>query len=198
MDLVDGVVYINLDERVDRREQIEGVLSLLGVSGERFAAIPHEYGAYGCGQSHLAVLKAARDRGWRSVLVLEDDFEPVVPAEEFWRTIRSCIAEVPDWQVFMITYNPLQMRRHSDDVNEMVHARTASAYIVRAEVYDDLINLWEWALPRLLAELNLYFAIDEVWRTLQQEGGWFGSVRQIGRQRPSWSDIEKKFVDYGV
>lgn len=198
MDLFGGVVYINLDRRTDRRAQIEGVLETLGISGERFAAIPHEYGIYGCGRSHLAVLRMARDRGWRNVLIFEDDFEPVVPAEKFWRVVREGMAEVSDWTVFMLTYNPLQIEECSAEVNKMIHARTASAYCVRAEIYDELIRLYEWALPRLLSERNLSFANDEIWRILQQEGGWYGPVKQIGRQRPSWSDIQGEFVDYGV
>jgi hypothetical protein len=198
MELFDGVIYINLDRRTDRRLEIEGVLTMLGLSGERFAAIPHEYSIYGCGQSHLAVLKMARARGWRNVLILEDDFEPLVAAEEFWKTVRECMAEVPDWQVFMLAYNPLKIREHSKQVNELLYAATTSAYCVRCELYEELIRLWEWSLPRLLSDRSIYFMSDEVWATLQQEGGWYGPVKQIGRQRASWSDIQNKFVDYGV
>jgi hypothetical protein len=40
------------------------------------------------------------------------------------------------------------------------------------------------------------FSIDQTWKILQQEGGWYSSNPMIGYQGQSYSDIEGKDVDY--
>ena len=71
---IDGVFFINLDRRVDRLAEISEELSLMGIEGERFSAVDRSPGILGCGLSHLSVLKLARERGYRNVLIFEDDF----------------------------------------------------------------------------------------------------------------------------
>jgi glycosyl transferase family 25 len=80
----DKVFVINLPERTDRRKAIHGELDWLGGSNpdkiEIFPAVkPTEpggfpsIGARGCFMSHLEILRQARDRGMRRILILEDD-----------------------------------------------------------------------------------------------------------------------------
>ena len=56
MESIGRVVYINLDERVDRKQQIQQELATVFPSVERFAAIKREHGGIGCVMSHIAVL----------------------------------------------------------------------------------------------------------------------------------------------
>lgn len=78
----DGVVFINLDRRWDRLVVLETHLADLGIEAERFAALEFEEadgfqtaGLRGNMLSYAAVVAIAKTRGWRSVLVLEDDVE---------------------------------------------------------------------------------------------------------------------------
>jgi thiol:disulfide interchange protein DsbD len=59
--LFDGVYYINLKHRLDRKEQIEKELNNFHIKYERFDAIRHNIGIIGCGLSHLAVLEKAKE-----------------------------------------------------------------------------------------------------------------------------------------
>ena len=61
--LFDGVYYINLKYRPDRKEQIEKELNNFNIKYERFDAIKHDIGIIGCGLSHLAVLEKAKELG---------------------------------------------------------------------------------------------------------------------------------------
>ena len=71
---MDKIVYINLDHRKDRREEIEKQLSIFPQEKiERFSAIKHDNGAIGCSKSHIAVLELALKNNWKNLLVLEDD-----------------------------------------------------------------------------------------------------------------------------
>ena len=67
MEFVDAWIYINLDERNDRKVDIEYQLSLLNIPKEkihRFSAIKNEKGYLGCSMSHKKVLE----------LILENNF----------------------------------------------------------------------------------------------------------------------------
>lgn len=87
MDLFDAIFVINLPERHDRKEEMLKMIhqfSLVSKQGAPvfFPAIrPKELGewpsigAKGCFMSHLEVLKQARARNYRDILVLEDDCE---------------------------------------------------------------------------------------------------------------------------
>ena len=96
MEQISGAFYINLDRRLDRRKEIEAELGNLGVPYERFPAIKTIPGCIGCALSHLAVLKEARSRGYKNVLIFEDDFMPLVSKEEFWETLTKGLQEAPD------------------------------------------------------------------------------------------------------
>lgn len=202
MDLLGGVVYINLDRRTDRREQIEEVLGVLGLSGERFAAIATCPGIIGCGKSHLAVLKMARERGWRNVLIFEDDFEPLVPTEEFWSTVRAGLAEVgEDWDVLMLSYH-LEAKEDAGEHLWKVHSgQTTSGYMVNARFYDTLIELYEWANPELeRTGRHWEYAVDQVWKRLQPAARWFAFKQRLGRQRASMADCgpAPSWANYGI
>ena len=80
---IDKIFYINLEKRTDRRHDIENELNDFDLSYERFKAIETEDGMTGCANSHLAVLKLAKERGHKNVLILEDDFMFIVTKEEF-------------------------------------------------------------------------------------------------------------------
>jgi hypothetical protein len=43
---------------------------------------------------------------------------------------------------------------------------------------------------------TLRFAIDQAWKNLQRVDRWFMVAPSMGHQRPSYSDIENKVVDY--
>jgi glycosyl transferase family 25 len=57
---IDKIVYINLDKRPDRKEEIENELNSFDLKYIRYKAIEHDMGIVGCGYSHLNVLKMAK------------------------------------------------------------------------------------------------------------------------------------------
>lgn len=104
---IDHIFYINLEKRTDRKEHIENILqkyNLFDIS-ERYIAIetPHS-GIIGCSQSHLNVLKLARERNYNNVLILEDDFEFIVSLRELEIKIQSLFENYPDYDVCMLSH----------------------------------------------------------------------------------------------
>ena len=195
-----GAFYINLDRRPDRRLEIEGELERMGISGERIPAIDISPGAVGCLASHIQSLKAAKERGYPNVLILEDDFTFLVSKEELWATLDSAMEETGgDYDVIMLAYNIGKSSEFSPNLLAIQDAQTASAYIVNSRFYTTLITLSEWALDKLWKTRKIYlFAYDVAWKDIQEENRWFATSTRIGKQRPSFSDIECRHVDYNI
>lgn len=83
---IDKIIYINLDHRTDRKDEIEGELEKFNLleKSERYSAICiKEQGILGCTMSHLEVFKLAKARQYNNVLILEDDFQFLISKEEF-------------------------------------------------------------------------------------------------------------------
>jgi glycosyl transferase family 25 len=198
MENLHGIVYINLDKRVDRREQIELELKEYGLKAERFSAILHTHGLVGCMKSHLAVLKMAKTRGWENVLVLEDDFEFLVSKEKFESLLSEFFALQIPYDVAMLSYNLKKSQPFHGLLLKVVDAQTASGYIVHKRFYDKLIQLYEKTLPKLeQTELWDTFANDQIWKTLQPKSAWYAFKTRIGKQRESFSDNTGKMENYG-
>lgn len=113
----DRTYVINLEDRIDRRRQVSAEVRRVGFAEDRveiFSARrpdgPGPFpstGARGCFESHLAVLRQARDRGLANVLVLEDDvvFSPELPAAE-----EELLAPLSgmSWDLVHFAYGPEQ------------------------------------------------------------------------------------------
>jgi glycosyl transferase family 25 len=197
MDQLGDVYVINLDRRTDRLTEITEELNKMELPFKRFAAIDRKPGILGCGLSHLAVLKEARERGLKNVLIFEDDFTFLVSKEVFWEKIRDLSGTTFD--VCMLGYNLLHSQPHTSLLVKVLNAQTASAYIVNQSFYDPLINLYEKGMP-LLEKTGYHweYANDQIWKRLQAGANWFAFKERIGRQRPSWSDNSEAFMDHGV
>ena len=187
--------YINLDRRTDRRQQFEGECQKMGLDVERFPAVAHNVPAIGCGLSHLAVLKLARERGYESVCVFEDDFEFLVGRPE----LDSVLSSLPaDFDVVMLGWYIFESTPHNELFDKVLDATTGSAYIVHSRFYDTLIQNYEEAADLFLQhplDPHIYLN-DQYWRRIQPTANWYHTVRRIGRQRASFSDLTGTFVAY--
>jgi glycosyl transferase family 25 len=194
---IEHIYYINLDKRTDRKELIETELTAFDISFERFRAIENERGFVGCAYSHLEVLKLAKEREHKNILILEDDFTFLVGKEEFEREIDAFFTCFPDFDVCMLSYWVFQHYELGEDhnVNRIIEAQTASGYLVNYHYYDTLIDLLE-TFNVLLDETGEHwnFANDQIWKILQPKDKWFYFKKRIGKQRSGWSDLAQEEV----
>jgi len=198
-DQIDMIFYINLDKRTDRRQEIESELNGLGLAYERFSAIPHEFGAIGCSSSHLAVLKLAKERGYRRILVLEDDFQLVVLRDVFKEKVSEMIAHPFD--VCFVAHNAFKSIAVKGQPfwRQMLYGHTTSGYLVNSHYYDTLIRMIEASIPLLEQTRDAKtYAIDVVYGNHMSLGKWYYPTKRLARQRPSYSDIRHEIVDYPV
>ena len=189
MDSVDKVFYINLDARKDRRQEIEGELVQIGISGERFSAIRTSPGIIGCGQSHVAVLKEGKARGYKNILIFEDDFMFLVSKEEFIQLFQKALEEVPDFDVILLGYAINSSEPFSDTLVKVLDAQTTSGYIINEKFYDTLISTWDESTAKLIQTGRHWdYACDQAWKKLQPAAKWYAFSTRIGKQRPSFAD----------
>ncbi len=198
---IEKIFYINLKTRPDRNGEMERELQKFELEAERFEGIPTpDFGIYGCGLSHLGVLKLAKERNYRNVLILEDDFEFLVTKEEFEDQLQQFFASSLDYDVCMLAYDVRQKEslEETSPVDRLLFAQTASGYLVTNAYYDKLIALYEEALPLLSStRMHWVYANDIVWKSLQQTDRWYYFKTRLGKQRASYSDNSKQFADYG-
>ena len=196
---IDKIIYINLSKRTDRREEIENELNKFNLDYERFNAIPTpEFGIYGCGLSHLAVLKLAKERNYKNILIFEDDFEFIVSKDIFEENLKTFFESTIDFNVCMLSYDLKEYLPIEGNVNKVLFAQTASGYIVNSNYYDKLIALYEWCLPLLISPRQHWlYANDIAWREYQKKDNWYCFKTRIGKQRAGFSDNALRFHDYG-
>lgn len=194
------IFYINLDKRCDRRQEIEQELQQFNLldKAERFQAIytPNQ-GILGCTQSHLAVIKLAKERQYQNVLILEDDFYFTISKDEFEHELNQFFDNNIPFDVCMISYHLQQSQpTHYPFLQKVIEGQTASGYIVNNSFYDKIIELYEEAIP-LLQQTGEHwnYANDQVWKRLQPTANWYALTTRCGRQRPGFSDNSGQYQE---
>ena len=147
-------VCINLDRRPERWERMQARFAAAGLGAvERFPAVdgrgggvptswPFSSGAYGCLQSHLAVVREARAQEQESILIMEDD---VVFAERFHDQFQERVRSLPaDWDMLFfgcLHYEPPEPV--APGLGRLRISFSTFMYAVRRTVYDAFIFLHE-------------------------------------------------------
>jgi glycosyl transferase family 25 len=196
---IDKIIYINLNRRTDRRKLIETELNAFELKYERFEAIDTPgFGILGCGLSHLAVLKIARDHQYTNILILEDDFTFEVTKGELEQRMVDFFELNLQYNVLMLSYLLCNSEPTPNTfLLKITEAQTASGYIVHSNYYDKLINLYEHAMTALdHTREHWIYANDQIWKQYQKTDIWFGFIPRIGKQTAGFSDNAQRYHDY--
>jgi len=194
------IFYVNLDKRIDRKEEIERELTNYGLEAERFPAIyfPEE-GIVGCGKSHLQVLELAKSRKYPNVLILEDDFYFVEPKDVLENELSKLFEFKPNFDVCFLSYNLEHYYIDNDNsfLTRTKFSTTASGYLVNGHYYDKLIDLYKESIPKLEStKKHWIYANDQIWKILQEVDEWYCFTKRLGKQRDGFSDNGNKYVSY--
>lgn len=205
MEYIDKIFYINLDKRLDRKEQFLEECRKMEINQEkveRFSAISiPDTPALGCTYSHLDVVKIARDRHYKNVLIFEDDFEFVVEKEKLYSSLEYFFNKNLDYRVLMLSYNienPENITKIDEILSTTTNAHAASGYIVNCVYFDELIACLSYGAEMLYQTGQHWnYTNDQIWKKLQGDK-WFIFNDRIGKQRESYSDLAKAVVNYGI
>jgi glycosyl transferase family 25 len=177
--LIDGAFVINLDQRPDRwaefqaatqhvipREKLHRLSASVGRELPGFGQRPwfrggkrdHTWaGRAGCLQSHRRALLKAREAGWRTVLLLEDDVEFAPDFTVIANALAAALRE-HEWQVCYLGFTEpwapgrqLAKLHAALTLNQIHGCTTTHAYLVREAARDwilgqlpDETKVWPW------------------------------------------------------
>lgn len=204
MEDIDKIIYINLDRRKDRRQEIEQEFIRMNIPEKkvlRFSAINNTYSpGCGCTESHLEVLKLAKQNNYKNVLIMEDDFSFLVSKDKLNSLLHTFFHSKISYDVVMLSYNLVgKQLPYNDFLGKCVNVQSASGYLVHSKFYDALICNLTDALDKFMSHpyQHWLYSHDQYWKTLQPFSEWFYFQERIGKQRKSYSDLGGGVVDYG-
>jgi glycosyl transferase family 25 len=199
IDDIKHAFYINLEHRVDRKNQVEEELKTIGIKAERFNAIKMENGAIGCSMSHLKLLQDAVNNKLDHILILEDDITFLQP--EVFKTQLNKFFELHgnNWDVILLAGNNMPPYKTIDDTCIQVsRCQTTTGYLVNGHYIKVLMQNVKLGLTNLISKPSEHskFAIDKFWFVLQGASKWFLITPLTVVQREGYSDIEKRVISY--
>lgn len=190
-----GVYYINLDDRVDRRQQMENEFQVHGFIGTRVPGIRHEQGVIGCGFSHIAALQQGIASGADHILIFEDDFMFSQVPEVVHHVLQT--VQNTNYDVFLLGY--CLFHKKSERLFPTSHpmflkirqAGCAHGYMVRKGYAQTLLKNMKEGIELRIKTNDIEYNVDNHWKLLQDQDLWLCySKGPIGVQREGFSDIE--------
>ena len=209
-----SVKIINLAHRQDRKDECRKEMAAIGWSEADYSffnarQMPDSPGR-GCALSHGAAIADflfTDDKPF--LLVLEDDFT-IRAGADFLAALEAAINQSGFWDVFLLAHNaavPIA-RTPMADVFRVIHAQTTSAYLVGRLYASRLMEIFFRSaemqnrtrnIPSPAREAaDILFRCDIMWKQLQINDRFCSQIPALTTQRASYSDVEKKMVDYGV
>jgi GR25 family glycosyltransferase involved in LPS biosynthesis len=200
---IEHIYCLNVKERKDRRKQAKKHFDKIGVDVDFFIVKKDDGNPVrGCRTSHIAMLEQARERGYKAILILEDDC--ILNA-----TLDAIPQQMPDeWSMLYLGGTVTGCHSHEKDFpsskednadtgypkgRNWVRLRgclTTHAYIVHEQMYEFLIN----SLKHTDKPVDVFYA-DEVHDVDGFPPAWILNP-PLASQRTGYSDIEQKNLNY--
>jgi len=192
--------YINLDSRIDRNEHMKQVTSHSFFKNiKRMNAISHNNGAVGCSLSHIECLKQLSILKQKYYMVLEDDF-CILNEHNFHQFITEFekIKDKDGWDMIVLTPRGITTTRDIEcNFHRIIENQTTTGYIIKHSFVKQLLPVYENSISKLEngGDPNKW-ALDSCWKPMQQIANFWYFKHIYAGQLPSYSDIEKRMVDY--
>jgi len=202
---IDKIIYINLDNREDRKKEIIEECKRLQIPEDkiiRFPAIYHDEGAIGCSKSHIEVLTMEMKNNWKNYMVLEDDFHFINDTEFVDKVVHHFLESFPanSWDVLHCSRGYFQ---NCTDISipyiqKVWDMSTSSCFIVNQHFYQTLLHHFTEGCEQLCLDPSNHstYAIDRYWKKIMPLSNWYITNPSIGYQRTGLSSILGYVVDY--
>lgn len=187
-EFIDKVIYINLDQREDRRKIMKDFFEKGRIPEDKIIRLPafHIKRGIGCLKSHTKALQIAKDNGWKNVLILEDDLE-WLDLESGYKQLED-LTKLPKWDVITLVGWYVKY-----DFPRIYYTLNAGAYLVNSSYYDRLLaNRYE-SIRRITGVETIWkgvapYTADVYWNKLVEKDNWYGLYPCICRQVNTYSD----------
>ena len=188
------IYYLNLERRPDRNKECIDELTKYGILAERFNAIDAKElnlkPWMGCLLSNLEIIKTAKERGFKNILILEDD---VIFNDNFDDLFNSYINQVPNnWDMLYLSGNHNEhsgchVNKISDNVIKCFITYSTHSFAINSSVYDLIINYLTNDQTK---------PVDVLYTDIQRMCNAYSLSPGLTTQRVGFSDIENTVVDH--
>jgi GR25 family glycosyltransferase involved in LPS biosynthesis len=202
-DNIDAFIYINLENREDRKKLLLDEFKKLNIPEEKIRKISGvripKNGHKGCIQSHILALQMAKMNNWKTVAIFEDDAELDIEPDVFKNMIKEAMS-VDNWNMIILhgAYQSIKENKEIEghpELHYLKHSTQSTGYIIKDTYYDKLLNLFmhcndmmskdNWEKPSSWES----HALDQQWNKLVEKDNWIGFKKNLLRQRAISSNI---------
>ena len=187
---------VNLERRPDRLEHIKKEMEYIGWDYEIFKAVDlNNHG--GCTLSHVEILKIAKERGYESVMVIEDDCTFLPYSKDLITKIET---ETDEFEFGIINLSPTLNRpvNRSEklplflDITNLPPKKeyergifATNMILYHNSIYDNVIEMEK---PEILG----YYSIDDyIYQFILPIKQSYSPILTIAPQMSSWSDVSQ-------
>jgi GR25 family glycosyltransferase involved in LPS biosynthesis len=159
LNCIDIIYWINLERSVDRKNNMDKLLSTINIPSQRINAIDGKNISdddlyknfnqiqkarskveYACLLSHLNSVKTFSESPYNVALILEDDIS--TEYLQYWnKTICQIISEAPiDWEIIMLNYVSQTILTENYTLNQYGHINCCQSYLINKKGAIKLID----------------------------------------------------------
>lgn len=195
MNIFNNHFYINLDERKDRKQFMEKELKKLDIIPNRIEAVKMKNGAVGCSLSHIKCIEEAIKSNYDYVTIFEDDIE-IIKLDLLKEKVNKLINK--DFDILLLSGNNFEPFDYIDNDHIKVNkCLTSGSYIIKKHYYNTYLNNLKEGVEKLFKSNNKKnFSLDVYSQILQKKDKWFLLIPICIIQKPNYSNIENKNVNY--
>ena len=208
MDKIDIIYYINLDYRVDRKQEFLEWIEESGVPESKIQRIPGVHtpgrGHIGCLLSHIKTLETFLNSGKELCIVFEDDYIPLNNTS-YWANFEKLFNSKKEFDIIILSYNSLKSEKTDVDFLQKVsQSYTSSGYLLTKEFAPRLLENFQEAVQKCLQEEEVTrkksskYCLDVYWSQLMQDSNWLCFYPRIGIQRDTFSDVQGTYTTYNA
>jgi GR25 family glycosyltransferase involved in LPS biosynthesis len=207
---VDKILFINLEDRTDRRDSILDQFNKYGVDKNKIHRINAHFtqgnGHLGCAKSHYDAIKYAIDNNLENIVVFEDDFTFGVTPDETNDLFNKLFNNVDknEWDIIMFAHN---FGKKSDTkypfLFKITGAQDGSGYIVNKKYFKVLLDTFKKSVDNMKQDKTTdigfeKWAIDQVWKENQKVDNWFVFNPILGKQNKELKSTIEVVTNYTV
>jgi hypothetical protein len=202
-DKIDAYIYINLENREDRKKLLLDEFKKLDIPEDKIRKISGvripKNGHKGCIQSHILALQMAKLNNWKTVAIFEDDAEITVDIDIFKNMVKDAMS-VDNWDMIILHGANQSVKENGEieghpELHYLKHSTQSTGYIIKNTYYDKLLNLFihcndmmskdNWEVPGSWEG----HALDQQWNKLVEKDNWIGFKNNLLKQRAISSSI---------
>lgn len=196
----DGIVYLNLERRADRKDALLKEFARLEVDEKkvhRIGSVDDPFnGIRGCLHSHIKALDFVQKMEWKRGLILEDDCHfPEDFSSLKGETSNFFTLAQNKWDVYLLgSWYWRHQNTPWDNIFQIKYSRRAHAYCVNPSYLFTLQKCFEKGYEIVKShpfyKQSRMYATDILWEELQFSDRWYGPKSPLAYQGESFSDIE--------